>query len=51
MRETVGHDHVFRWNLQFALLQVEPGESLGTEVDFSMACTANGDEIFFHIAA
>jgi hypothetical protein len=49
LRETVGHDQVFRWNLQFALLQVEPCESLDIEVDFSMAYAAKGDEIFFHI--
>ena len=33
------------------LSQVEPCKSLGTEMDFSMAPTAKGDEIFFHIAS
>jgi hypothetical protein len=31
------------------LSRVEPCKSLGTEMDFSMAPTAKGDEIFFHI--
>jgi hypothetical protein len=29
--------------------QVDSSKSLSTETDFSMACAANGDEIFFHI--
>jgi len=33
------------------LSQVERCKSLGTEMDFSMAPTAKGDEIFFHIAS
>jgi hypothetical protein len=49
MRETVGRDDVFRWNLQFARLQVEACEGLDMEMDFSMAYAAKGDEIFFHI--
>jgi len=31
------------------LSQVEPCRNLSTEMDFSMAPTAKGDEIFFHI--
>jgi len=33
------------------LSRVEPCKSLGTEMDFSMAPTAKGDQIFFHIAS
>jgi len=31
------------------LSQVDSSKSLSTETDFSMACAANDDEIFFHI--
>jgi hypothetical protein len=33
------------------LSQVDSAKSLNTETDFSMACAAMGDEIFFHIAS
>jgi len=31
------------------LSQVDSSKSLSTETDFSTACGANGDEIFFHL--
>lgn len=50
LRYPLRHDHIFCCSLEITQSQVEPGKSLGTEMDFSMKHTAKGYEIFFHIA-
>jgi hypothetical protein len=51
LRSLLGLDRVLLCNPYVKRSQVEPCKSLGTEVDFSMAPTAQGDEIFFHITS